>query len=60
MFRVENGILRVDYSKFAAFNGRFGHLFYKEKLLRTFFILNIDLWAKCCLMHLHIASETVA
>ncbi|NJK87227.1 MAG: DUF1080 domain-containing protein [Bacteroidales bacterium] len=31
-FRVENGILKVDYSKFAAFNGRFGHLFYHEKL----------------------------
>jgi hypothetical protein len=31
-FRVENGIMRVDYSQFAAFNGRFGHIFYKEKL----------------------------
>ena len=31
-FRVENGILKADYSNFAAFNGRFGHLFYKEKL----------------------------
>jgi hypothetical protein len=32
VFRVENGILRVDYSKYDKFNGRFGHLFYKEKL----------------------------
>lgn len=31
-FRVENGILKVDYRNFAAFNGRFGHLFWKEKL----------------------------
>ncbi len=39
-FRVENGILKVDYSKFAAFNGRFGHLFYKEKL--SSFILHVE------------------
>jgi hypothetical protein len=32
MFHVENGILRVDYSKYDKFNGRFGHLFYKDKL----------------------------
>jgi len=39
-FRVEDGILRVDYSKFAAFNGRFGHLFYKQKL--SSFILHVE------------------
>jgi len=39
-FRVENGILKVDYSKFAAFNGRFGHLFYKEKL--SSYILHVE------------------
>jgi len=39
-FRVENGILKVDYSKFDAFNGRFGHLFYKEKL--SSYILHVE------------------
>jgi hypothetical protein len=29
-FRVENGILEVRYDKWAAFDGEFGHLFYKE------------------------------
>lgn len=28
-FRVENGILKVDYSDWDQFNGEFGHLFYK-------------------------------
>jgi hypothetical protein len=32
LFSVENGILKVDYSKYKKFNGRFGHLFYKDKL----------------------------
>lgn len=31
-FRVENGVLRVGYDKYAKFEGRFGHLFYKDKL----------------------------
>lgn len=31
-FRVEDGILKIDYTNFDKFNGRFGHLFYKEKL----------------------------
>jgi hypothetical protein len=39
-FRVEDSILKVDYSKFAAFNGRFGHLFYKEKL--SSYILHVE------------------
>lgn len=39
-FRVENGILKIDYSKFAAFNGRFGHLFYHEKL--SSYILRVE------------------
>lgn len=39
-FRVENGILKVDYSKFVRFNGRFGHLFYKEKL--SSYILRVE------------------
>lgn len=28
-FRVEDGILKVDYSRYAAFDGEFGHIFYK-------------------------------
>lgn len=28
-FRVDDGILKVDYSKWDKFNGEFGHLFYK-------------------------------
>lgn len=39
-FRIEDGMMRVDYSKFAAFNGRFGHIFYKEKL--SSFILHLE------------------
>jgi hypothetical protein len=32
-FRVEDGVLRVSYDKYdGEFNGRFGHLFYKEPL----------------------------
>src|SRR4030095_1197558 len=30
-FRVENGILRVSYDKYSAFDNTFGHLFYKQK-----------------------------
>ena len=29
-FRVENGILKVDYSKYTQFDSKFGHLFYKD------------------------------
>jgi hypothetical protein len=31
-FRVEDGLLKVDYSGYTNFNGEFGHLFWKEKL----------------------------
>jgi hypothetical protein len=30
-FRVENGLLKISYDKYDALDGRFGHLFYKEK-----------------------------
>jgi hypothetical protein len=40
LFRVENGILRVVYDDYDRFNGRFGHLFYKEKL--SSYILRIE------------------
>jgi hypothetical protein len=39
-FKVEDGILKVNYNNFAAFNGRFGHLFYKNKL--SSFILHVE------------------
>lgn len=29
-FRVENGVLRVAYDQYQKFDGKFGHLFYKE------------------------------
>jgi hypothetical protein len=33
-FRVENGLLRVSYDKYQAFNRTFGHLFHRRKLSR--------------------------
>ncbi len=30
-FRVENGVLKVSYDQYEKFDGKFGHLFYKEK-----------------------------
>jgi hypothetical protein len=30
-FRVEDGVLKVSYDKYQQFNGKFGHLFYKDK-----------------------------
>ncbi len=30
-FRVENGVLRVAYDRYEKFDGRFGHLFFREK-----------------------------
>ncbi len=29
-FRVENGVLKVSYDQYDGFDGRFGHLFYKD------------------------------
>ena len=31
-FRVEDGLLKVRYDQYDAFNNRFGHLFYKDEL----------------------------
>lgn len=39
-FKVEDGILKIDYSNFDKFDGRFGHLFYKEKL--SSYILHVE------------------
>lgn len=33
-FRVENGVLRVAYDKYAKFDNKYGHLFYREKYSR--------------------------
>jgi hypothetical protein len=30
-FRVENGVMKVAYDKYDAYNNRFGHIFYREK-----------------------------
>jgi len=30
-FRVENGVLKTAYDKYGKFDGRFGHLFYKDR-----------------------------
>lgn len=30
-FRVENGVLKVSYDQYQAFDNKFGHLFYREK-----------------------------
>src|SRR4051794_20414403 len=30
-FRVEDGLLKVRYDKYDQFDGKFGHLFYKDK-----------------------------
>ncbi|MBM3880793.1 MAG: DUF1080 domain-containing protein [Verrucomicrobia bacterium] len=30
-FRVEDGVLRVAYDKYTKFDGKFGHIFYKDK-----------------------------
>lgn len=30
-FRVEDGVLKVNYDEWEQFNGEFGHIFYKEK-----------------------------
>ena len=40
LFHVEDGIIKVDYSKYKRFNGRFGHLFYKQKL--SSYILHVE------------------
>ena len=39
-FRVEDGILRVAYDKYAKFDGEFGHLFYKDKF--SHYVLRVE------------------
>jgi hypothetical protein len=38
-FRVQDGVLKVSYDGYDAFNDRFGHLFYKEKFSSYLFHL---------------------
>jgi hypothetical protein len=39
-YRVENGILRVCYDEYKQFDGKFGHLFYKDKF--SHYILRVE------------------
>ena len=39
-FRVENGILKVCYDKYDKFDGKFGHLFYKDRF--SHYILRVE------------------
>ena len=39
-FRVENGLLKVSYDAYPAFDQKFGHLFYKEKY--SYYLLGIE------------------
>ena len=39
-FRVEDGILKVSYDKYQEFGGRFGHVYYKEKL--SHYVLSLE------------------
>jgi hypothetical protein len=39
-FRVKDGVLRVDYDKYAEFGSRFGHLFYNKPL--SYFKLRLE------------------
>jgi len=39
-FRVEDGILKVSYDEYEKFDGKFGHLFYKDKF--SHYILRLE------------------
>lgn len=39
-FRVEDGVLKVGYDKYPKFDGKFGHLFYKDKFSN--YVLRIE------------------
>ena len=39
-FRVENGLLRVSYDQYEKFDGKFGHLFYKDKF--SHYLLRVE------------------
>ncbi|UCE50341.1 MAG: DUF1080 domain-containing protein, partial [Phycisphaerales bacterium] len=39
-FRVEDGVMKVCYDQYKKFDGRFGHIFYKEKF--SHYILRLE------------------
>jgi len=39
-FGVENGVLKVDYSQYETFDGKFGHLFYNQEF--SYYILRAE------------------
>src|SRR4051812_4329765 len=39
-FRVEDGVLKVSYDKYAQFGNKFGHLFYKDKF--SHYVLRVE------------------
>ena len=39
-FRVENGVLKVSYDQYKQFDGKFGHLFYKDKF--SHYLLRVE------------------
>ena len=39
-FRVENGLLKVSYDKYDAFERQFGHLFYKDKF--SYYLIAVE------------------
>jgi len=39
-FRVENGVLKVAYDKYTAFNNKFGHIFHREKF--SHYLLGVE------------------
>ena len=39
-FRVEDGLLKVRYDRYAAFDARFGHIFYREPF--SYYIIAVE------------------
>jgi len=39
-FSVENGVMKVNYSAYPSFDGKFGHIFYKEKF--SYYLLAVE------------------
>ena len=39
-FRVEKGVMKVNYAAYDAFNERFGHLFYKDKF--SYYVIAVE------------------
>ena len=39
-FRVENGMLKVNYDGYSSFDGKFGHIFYKNKY--SYYLLAVE------------------